>query len=348
MTPTTPSSPSDFDDRFFRILVNNTSEGLITINEQSQILYANPAIKDILGYVPAELIGSSKLEIIPDRLKAVHERQLRAYIESGEKHIDWNGVELPALHKDGHEVPVTISLREHTYNNQRLFTGLFRDTSDLKAKEETLREQNERLETFAQVVSHDLRNPLNIAQGYTSMPASDVGETELARIADALERMEGLLDKMLELTTAGEGGSNTGNVSIGEAARESWQWVNTAGATLEVIDDCGTVQADQRRIESLFENIFRNAVEHGSESATVRVGPLSHDPGFFIEDDGPGIPPEERDRIFETGYSTQSKGSGLGLSIVREVVDEHGWSVTLTSGADGGARFEFRTERESE
>ena len=89
-------------------------------------------------------------------------------------------------------------------------------------------------------------------------------------------------------------------------------------------------------------------MEHGStdrEKPTdgavvhVRVGGL--DDGFFVEDDGPGIPPEDRDIVFERGYSTGTSGTGFGLSIVREIVEAHGWTISATESASGGARFEI-------
>ncbi|MEY7850021.1 PAS domain S-box protein [Natrarchaeobius sp. A-rgal3] len=130
-----PRSPFD-EDEFFRQLVANTSEGLLTIDAESTILFANPAIEEILGYSPDELIGRSKMELIPERLRAAHLAGLKKYLRTGEKHIDWSGIELPALHKGGHEVPVLVSLREHRLDGERLFTGLFRDLSEQKYREQ--------------------------------------------------------------------------------------------------------------------------------------------------------------------------------------------------------------------
>ncbi|MFP8952730.1 PAS domain S-box protein [Natrialbaceae archaeon A-arb3/5] len=131
------SPQTSFDEgEFFRQLVANTSEGLLTIDSESTIIFANPAIEDILGYSPDELIGSSKMELVPERLRPAHAAGLEKYLRTGNKHIDWDGIELPALHKDGHEVPVLISLREHRLDGERVFTGLFRDISEQKYRKE--------------------------------------------------------------------------------------------------------------------------------------------------------------------------------------------------------------------
>ncbi|MWV38605.1 PAS domain S-box protein [Natrialba sp. INN-245] len=129
-----PGLPFD-ENEFFRQLVANTSEGLLTIDAESTIVFANPAIEEILGYSPDELIGHSKMTLIPPRLRDAHQAGLEKYLRTDEKHIDWAGIELPALHKDGHEVPVLISLREHRFDGERLFTGLFRDLTEQKYRE---------------------------------------------------------------------------------------------------------------------------------------------------------------------------------------------------------------------
>jgi len=117
-----------------------------------------------------------------------------------------------------------------------------------------------------------------------------------------------------------------------------WATVETDAATL-VTDMDGTVQADRSRLKQLFENLMRNAVEHGGEAVTVTVGELAD--GFYIEDTGLGIPAGEREAIFEAGYSTREDGTGFGLSIVKQIIDAHGWELHVMDGDEGGARFEI-------
>ncbi len=89
----------------------------------------------------------------------------------------------------------------------------------------------------------------------------------------------------------------------------------------------------------MLENLFRNAIDHAGPAVTVRVHKT--DRGFAIADDGPGIPPEERHRVFDVGYSTSTNGTGFGLQIVEQVVEAHGWDVHVIDGPAGGARFEI-------
>ena len=121
---------------------------------------------------------------------------------------------------------------------------------------------------------------------------------------------------------------------------DCWAFTATEGATLAVDTDM-LVSGDRSRLQQLFENLLRNATEHGGPDVTVRVGELDGGSGLYVEDDGPGIAAEDRERIFEEGYSTGESGTGFGLTIVKQIADAHGWEVHVTESADGGARFEL-------
>jgi len=243
-----------------------------------------------------------------------------------------------------------------------------------------LARKTRRLDEFASIVSHDLRNPLNVAQGYVEL-AQETGDlSDLELVADAHDRMDAILADMLALAQSGDQAVSPTTVDLATAAEEAWAMVATGDATLTATADV-TIHADRGRLKTLFENLFRNAVEHGSTSPRsqapddavehgstgsrpeaddsvdhasasgrvpvgstsidVTVGRLDDGRGFYVADTGDGIPPESRERVFEAAFTT-GDGSGLGLAIVRAAADAHGWSHTLTESATGGARFEFR------
>jgi signal transduction histidine kinase len=151
--------------------------------------------------------------------------------------------------------------------------------------------------------------------------------------------MDELLNELLTLARQGEVVSDREAVDLRSVAESTWGNVATADATLSVPAEAH-IDADPGRVKGVFENLYRNSVEHAGHDVTVRVGTL--DDGFYVEDDGPGIPPADRDRVFESGYTTAGDGTGFGLAIVAEIVEAHGWRIAAVEGRDGGSRFEIR------
>ena len=203
---------------------------------------------------------------------------------------------------------------------------------------ESAKRANERLEEFTSVVSHDLRNPLNVATGRLGLVAEECDSDHLDDIEQALNRMETLIDDLLTLAREGKEVTEIQPVDLAKMINACWENVETDQAVL-ITNTNRSVRADRSRLKQVFENLFRNAVEHGGADVSVTVGDL--DDGFYIEDDGPGIPSGERDDIFEAGYSRSEEGTGFGLSIVERIVTGHDWQIRVTEGSDGGARFEI-------
>jgi signal transduction histidine kinase len=209
-----------------------------------------------------------------------------------------------------------------------------------------LQRQNEQLDEFASVVSHDLRNPLSVAEGYLEFLREDCESGRIDKIDSALARMDELIEDLLTLARAGEQIGSVESVNLAELSQNCWQNVETGDATLR-IETSRTIQADPCRLAQLLENLMRNAIEHTrtqgknkteDEDVTITVGELAD--GFYVADDGSGIPIDERDDVFEAGYTTSEQGTGFGLSIVKQVVEAHGWEISITESAEGGARFE--------
>ncbi|ELY87677.1 multi-sensor signal transduction histidine kinase [Natrialba hulunbeirensis JCM 10989] len=224
---------------------------------------------------------------------------------------------------------------------------IYTDLTDLKLRERELERKNERLDQFASIVSHDLRNPLNVADGYLDIALEDAPEDvrpALSEIQDAHDRMARLIEDVLTMAR-GETVDNPDPVDLDTVAAAAWDNVETDAASLETTSQL-CIEADRTRLLQLFENLFRNAVEHAGPDVRVSVTELAD--GFAVEDDGPGIPPERREDIFESGYTDRAENTGLGLAIVEQIATEHGWTVAVqsadgedTTASDTGARFEF-------
>jgi signal transduction histidine kinase len=205
-----------------------------------------------------------------------------------------------------------------------------RATYNRKLRRE-LERKNEKLNEYADFLVHDLRNPLSVAKGHLEAVEEEVENPHLAEVGGALERMDDLIDDVLTLARAEQQSGERTTVDLGDISRDCWTHVATGGATLNVEATC-QVRVDRSQLAQAFENLFRNSIEHGGNEVTVGTLPN----GFYVEDDGSGIPDSDIETVFEANFTTSPDGTGFGLRIV----EEHGWSVSTSSGSEGGARFE--------
>ena len=290
--------------------------------------------------------------------------------------------------------PVDANHETHGFSQETLGTGhtqtgdhrddgneplgralVVRDITRLKHREQQLRKQNEHLDEFAGIVSHDLQGPLMEIRGSADAAVRTGDVAHVAHVVDAVDRMEQFVEDLLALARTGQHIASTEAVALAGVSSSAWKRVWSEDAELVVETEC-SLFADADRLQQLLENLFRNAVEHGSvardparpvqdggrtgqesethegmsvpapgneseggEGVTITVGSLPG--GFYVEDDGPGISLENRERVFERGYTTAEGGTGFGLSIVQQIAGAHGWSVRVTDGETGGARFEL-------
>jgi PAS domain S-box-containing protein len=314
-------------------LFENSPDMINVHDTDGTIVDVNRRLCEETGYGEAELVGRKVWEIdrdiTPERARTLWE---------GMSVGDQRRIEGAFRRRDGSTFPVEVHIRRLGMDGEECFAVISRDISDRKQYERELERQNERLEEFASVVSHDLRNPLMVASSYLEMLRDGRDEDALDSIERALDRMDTLIDDLLTLARNGEVVAEFEPVDLAAAAGNCWATVDTGGATLAV--DTGlTVSADRSRLRQLLENLFGNAVTHGGDGVTVTVGDLPG--GFYVADDGPGIPEGDREAVFTRGHSTTREGTGFGLAIVTSIAEAHGWEISLTESDQGGARFEI-------
>ncbi|MFB6079831.1 MAG: ATP-binding protein [Haloferacaceae archaeon] len=329
---------SEYQRSLLKAQQEATIDGILIVDENDEIISYNRRFAEMWN-VPETLIDEKDdepvLGRVVDQVKKPDEfldRVEHLYDHPGEDSRDL--IEL----RDGRifDRYSTSVADEETYYG-RLW--VFRDITERVERENRLERQNRHLDQFASVVSHDLRNPLNVAEGRLTLAMEECDNDHLEAIEGALDRMDTLIDDMLTLTREGQAVEELEPVDLSTVARESWTNVEGEDATLHV-DAEFTVRADESRLSQAFENLYRNAIEHGGPGVTVSVGTLPD--GFYVRDDGPGVPPDVRDEVFDVGFTTTTSGTGFGLSIVREIVDAHGWTIDVADGPDGGTRFEIR------
>lgn len=215
-----------------------------------------------------------------------------------------------------------------------------REITDRVEREQRLQRERDRLEEFASIVSHDLRNPLSVAEGRVKLAQRDCNSEHLDAAGAALARIDQVINRTLTLARSGQAVGETEPVDLSDLAEQCWENVDTADSNLR-ITDLSRIEADRDRLRHLFENLYRNSIEHGGEDVSIVVSGLPTHNGFYVEDNGPGIPENERKEVLTPGYSTTKDGTGLGLNIVKQIVEAHGWTIRVTESADGGARFEI-------
>jgi PAS domain S-box-containing protein len=222
-----------------------------------------------------------------------------------------------------------------------------RREEQLAERGEALQRQNDRLEEFADVVAHDLRNPMTGAIGFLEIARKTNESQHFERVEQSLERMEELIDELLMIARGDRQAINIRTLSLQPIVEEAWSYTDAPKATLSADDPLGEIQADETRLLQLFGNLFRNSVEHGGDNVTVEVGPLADEGGFYVADDGPGFSEKNRTEFEELGKTDEISGAGIGLMSVTDVVEAHGWDLSV-SATDQGARIEIRTDEQSE
>lgn len=335
-------------------VLDTSAVGTFILDEEFTVVWVNEAVEEYFGLDREAILGADKRQLVthqiqdrfadPDRFA---ERVLATYddndyVENFECHIcateatddrwleHWSQP-IDSGPYEGGRIEHYTDITEQKEREQ-----------ELQRRRRELEHQTERLENFASVLSHDFRTPLYTAQTYTGVlrENGNAEETVIAEIEEALDRADALVDDVLTLAREGTSVTEPTSVDLAAVVEDAWESIRTRTATLTVDVEC-VVTADESQLTRLFQNLFRNAVEHGGDSVTVRVSQLA-DRGFYVADNGPGIPAEDRDRVFEWAYSTKSDGTGFGLAIVQQIADAHGWDVVVTESRDGGARFEIQ------
>ena len=344
----------------FRNAVEYAGHGVVITDVDGTIEYVNRAFENATGYAAAQAVGET-----PALLNS-GEHDEAFYAELWETILDgnvWQG-EVINERKDGSRYIVDQTIAPIVDDGViEGFVAINLDVTQLKKYRQELETQNERLKQYGQNVAHDLRNPLNVLstrlEEIRDVATDAESDTVTERCEDAarvVDQMENLIDDLLTMAEQGQRVLDPETVSLEAVAAaaweqsvlpadELWQQPNEIEASLDVEE--AEISADRDRLRELLSNLFRNTIEHVGDDASVRVGPLGFDSGFYVEDDGPGIPSAERENVFERGVTTSEEGTGFGLAIVKQIANAHEWTVSITESEDGGARFEFSVDDDS-
>ena len=315
----------------YRSVAENFPKGMVLLfDEDLRYTVAKGQGLSDVGLDAYELEGKTIFEGLPKTVCELFESRCRQALEGEEDVFE--------LEYDDHVFRVhTLPIRD---KQGEVFAGMqiAPDITSERKQTEELKNQNEKLKDFSSVISHDLRNPITTARGHLKLARKKDNLSKLTDIEDSLDRMETLIEDVLSLARSGLTIDSTEEVSLHSVALKAWTQVRANGTDIEISEDL-IIEADSNRLRELLGNLFRNSIEHAQTERQIRIG--ARGDGFYIEDDGIGIPKSDREKIFETGHSTTDEGTGLGLAIVKQIAEAHGWEVSITESSNGGSRFNF-------
>ncbi|GAB7008120.1 sensor histidine kinase [Halorubrum trueperi] len=323
-----PSTQTPPRQQTIEVLIQNFPNGVIVLFDDD-LCYrvVGPDVLPFSKREATELLGQSIHDLFPECTATSLEPELRATIRGESRSFDVkyddrvHHIETHPAEIDGDAYGVLA-------------------TQNVTQERETaaaLERQNERLDQFTSMISHDMQTPLSIATGHLELYQETGDPAHLTKVEETLTRLDDLTQDLLTLAQSNDVPSLSETGALNAVARDAWEMIDTRDATLDVSDLL--IRADFGQLQALFENLFRNAIGHGGDEVTIRIGPIKG--GFYVEDTGTGIPEDKREDVFEHGFSTGYGGNGVGLTIVGRIAKRHGWAIELTEERSGGARFEF-------
>jgi two-component system sensor kinase FixL len=354
-------------------ILRTAVDGIVLIDETGRIEMVNAAAEKLLGYASGELNGAQVDVLMGAEHRHQHTGYIRRYIETGEARIIGIGRELEAVTRDGRRIPVHLSVSEVQLAGRRRFTGFLRDLSEQRATQEMLAEQRERLAHVGRLstmgemtasIAHEINQPLTAIAMYAQS-----GLKLLQRGAPDIDKLSAMLDKLnTQSLRAGAIIERIQRFTRADPAERELVSVNTLLTDLlkltegdarlnnielrfELDPDVPPVSADPVQIQQVALNLIRNAIDamneiHRKHGNQVRVSTRALPDGgvtVTVDDQGPGVPEQESDLIFSAFHTTKRDGMGMGLSICRTIITEHGGELGFHNHAapEPGASFQF-------
>ncbi|MCU0863979.1 MAG: PAS domain S-box protein [Planctomycetes bacterium] len=338
----------------WQAIVDTATEGIVTIDARGSIETCNGAAERMFGYPAADVIGHNVSMLMPQPYRDEHDGYLRRYLSTGEKRIIGIGREVIGRRRDGSEFPIDLSVGEGTSVGRRFFTAVIRDITDRKEMQTKLA-QTERLAAVGELaagVAHEINNPINtvincaqlVQDGDDAVSNCQVIIEESTRIADIVRDL---------LQFARDDRDRPQPTSLPEVVQrtlrllgENWK---RHGVTLQVDvpDHLPQVHARPQQIQQVLLNLLINAkdalLQGERDHRCVWLAAQVEGTGvvFTVRDNGPGIPGQLGERIFEPFVTTKRArgGTGLGLSISRSIVEGYGGTIRVDSAPGQGATF---------
>jgi PAS domain S-box-containing protein len=357
-----------------RRLIDSALDAVLSMDEGGNVTEWNAQAEAMFGWQRHEALGRRLSELlIPQQYRGAHENGLQRFLTTGEGPLLNRRIEITAMHRDGTEFPVEVSVAPYRIDGNWEFSGFIRNITEKKAAEAATRRLREvemelvhanRVATMGQLsasIAHEVNQPIgaavtnaHAALHWLSAEPPNMEEVRQAltrivtngnRATDVLSRIRAFIKKgppRRDYLDVNEAVLEVVALIRGEAAK------NNVAIHTRLAAELPLVQADRVQLQQVILNLIVNAIEAmaASDEGTRRlvissVGPESDAVSVEVEDSGPGLSTANLEHIFQAFYTTKSAGLGMGLSICRSIVEAHGGKLWATPARPEGAIFSF-------
>lgn len=333
-----------------RAIVETAVEGIITIDENGMVDSLNPAAERLFGFPASEIVGKNVRVLMPSPYREEHDSYLANYLKTGKKKIIGIGREVVGRRKDGTTFPLYLAVGEMYVGNRRMFTGILRDLSELKAmQDEVVRSRSlAAIGETAATIAHEIKNPLGAISApiqvlLAGLEADDPRREIMGGLLGQVKRLDDIVRQLMLLAKPWIPKKELCRpLNVARRVIEGSRGQPQFGRIRVALEGAGEAQVmlDAALLEQVLWNLVLNAAEAMREGGEIAMQ-LEETKDLFriiVLDNGPGIPPETQAKLFQPFFTTKPRGSGLGLSICRKIMEAHGGSIEVASRPTEGTR----------
>ncbi|MBN1340426.1 MAG: PAS domain S-box protein [Bacteroidales bacterium] len=336
--------------------LDQLSDGLLLIDSTGTIILVNTAAEELFGHSLNEITGSHLNVLIPERFQVNHDKMLEGFFDKPRHRPMGYGIELKAVSKDGREFPADISLSYLKTGEGMFALAFIHDISERKKKEEQLIRKNKELDAYARTIAHDINSSLAAIVGISdnlidSMDQMDKDEMmqSLGFISESARKLSVVVKEILLFTHLEKEKISLEKLDmqlvLKEALKRLKPHLTRKNANLSYSNKLHNCMGHNVWVEEVWYNLIDNAIKYGGKTPEIEIGSEQDGKGgikYRVSDNGQGMDKATIDRILNEGLSpSQAKGHGIGLSIVRMILEKLGGSLSVTSTKGKGTGFFF-------
>ena len=338
----------------FRRVIEAAPWGMLMMDSSRRILLANDHLLRLFGYQRQELIAQTLDQLIPARHRAAHGMHATKYLGNATERAMGPGLELTGLRQDGSEFPVEIGLSPVSMESGACVLATVVDVTARRLSENRLKRANADLEEFAHVAAHDLRSPLRGIRELLTWIEQDLEQPVAGAVLNNLERMrirvtrmDTLVESLLKYAHAGVADSEAETVDVVNWLNDEIELVNApASASFQIHTEIPRIKVSKTPLGIVIRNLISNAIKHNDKASGVveiDVRPAGAFVHIEVRDSGPGIPEASKERIFKLfqRLSNTTEGDGIGLALVKRIVEVNGGTISVSGRADGASGAVF-------